>query len=174
MNTPITIPEIKSYMDFRGQKYPDARSALLFAYTELAECTEIRDWNTAEALHELADLYQMLQITCFESLGKLMEECPAQNQRTPVAIQCTTEAHTAFFKETILKLVGCMGKVLDYQLRAESGWTRNNPDKQISIEPAFAEIYEALHSVLLSTNGAHPRNALLSKWETKGYKPNGE
>jgi len=79
------IDDIKAYMNYRNQKYPDGKSALDFAVTEIGEVMDawLRDHPNEWARnnpdkeknlgHELGDAYQMLQIASWELTGKSLE-----------------------------------------------------------------------------------------------------
>lgn len=79
------INDIKAYMNYRNQKYPDGLSALLFAITEMGEVLDsyLRDnpeWsrnNPDKEInigHEFGDLYMMAQIASYELSGRSLED----------------------------------------------------------------------------------------------------
>lgn len=90
---PEIIARIKDYFDFRGQVWPDGENAMKFAITELGEVVdaELRNeekWvrNNPDKVpsveNEFGDLYQMLQIACFEKTGLTLEECMTKKWAT--------------------------------------------------------------------------------------------
>lgn len=164
----IEISEIQAYMDFRGQKWPNARDALAFAYQELGEVIEATA-DRGSVPCEVGDLVQMLTIAYHGAgLGDWIEfpDKVEQMGGTPSGLA---------FAATLLQIVVSMGHINDGLMRQEAGWVRN-AERTVPLEKHFSTLAEeiaiigATHVASSYPDSDNPiRDALLTKWKGKGF-----
>lgn len=171
----VTIEEIRQYMTFRGQKWPNARDALAFAYQEIGEAIEA--FGTDFAI-EMGDFVQMLSIAAVESGHEALK-----------VVEGDISLSTDGLPYVLNQIIAHLGHINDGLMRMESGWVRNS-EREVSIQRHLNLIEKELYRITPFMNyllaqkvsadstvtifnapeNSNPyRQALILKWASKGF-----
>lgn len=72
--------------------------------------------------------------------------------------------------DAILFAVTEVGETVDAYIRThQSGWTRNNPNKDANLGHELADAYQMLMIAAHEATGKSLETLLREKWETKGF-----